>query len=257
MKPARCLLALALCGPVSASVLFYSDQVNDVFASVSYSLTADNKKNITANTFSDGSSTTSGLETTDKPNMFEPNSGFIFLAPGDQVLSAQYDLSYAFNVTSPRNVTDTGDGTNSKAQTDPNFTAQADNLKVTLAFKDINGNTLERVDVTNLSSPLDLLPYLLGLAGPDSLLVANAFDTTGIFLKTRIRADDVVFSADLSTYNPSTTTNPDKNVIIDYTVKDKLSATSSVTLDVVPEPSTFALLALGLAAAAARKLVKR
>ena len=99
--------------------------------------------------------------------------------------------------------------------------------------------------MTSLSS-LDLLPYLTGLEGPDSVLVENAFDTTGIFLKTRIRVGDVQFTADLSGYDP--VNNPDRNVTIDYNVKEKLIADSTVTLDFVPEPATFGLLSLGLAA---------
>ena len=84
-----------------------------------------------------------------------------------------------------------------------------------------------------------------GLEGPDSVLVENAFDTTGIFLKTRIRVGDVQFTADLSGYDPAN--NPDRNVTIDYNVKEKLIADSTVTLDFTPEPATFGLLSLGLA----------
>ena len=225
----------------SAGSITYTDLINNnTFANASYSLTADNKKVITFSSFGDGSSTSSGLEVPDKPNMFEPNSGVTFLPPGEDLISAEYDLSYLFSLVSNRHVTDTGDV--SRAQTDPVFGVQNDNLSATLVFKDIGGVTLLRVDVTNLSSSLDLMPYLM-----DGGVIESAFDTTGIFLKTRIRADDVVFSADLSGYVPAD--NPDRNVIIDYNVKEKLNATSSVTLDFAdtPEPATLGLFSLGLA----------
>ncbi len=246
-------LLLGFWGSASASTLFFSDNINDGnFASSAYSLSADNNKNLFNNSFTDGggTATTSQTETADKRNMFEPNSGVVFLAAGESLVSAQYTLNYQFNVTSPRTVTDE-DGTN-RAQTNPVFTAENDGLAVTLAIKDINGVTLERPDVTKTwTSPLDLLPYLMGLEGPDSILVANAFDSTGIFLKTRVRSTGVVFSADLSGYDPSA--NPDRNVEINYNVKESLTADSSLTIVTdasVPEPASFALFGLGLAAVA-------
>ena len=246
MRLVRAVAMVAgFCITASAGIITYSDSItNNNFANASYSLTASNTKVITSSSFSDGSSTLSGLEVADRPNMFEPNSGVVFLPPGNDLTSAEYDLSYAFSLASNRNVTDTGEGSPSKAQTNPVFGVDNESLKITLAFKDINGVTLDRVDVTSLSS-LDLLPYLTGLEGPDSVLVENAFDTTGIFLKTRIRVGDVQFTADLSGYDPAN--NPDRNVTIDYNVKEKLNATSSVTLDFTPEPATFGLLSLGLA----------
>jgi hypothetical protein len=240
-----CAMALAagFCFTASADTI-YTDSINDnSFATASYSLTAGNNKAIVGS-FSDGTATSSGLETADKPNMLEPNTGVTFLPPSSALVSAEYDLSYSFSVASNRTVTDTGSP--NKAQTNPVFGATNNDLSATLVFKDVNGVTLDKVDVTSLSS-LDLLPYLTGLEGPDSLLVENAFDTTGIFLKTRIRVGDVVFSADLSGYDP--TNNPDRNVQISYNVKEKLTADSSVTLDFasVPEPGSLGLFSLALA----------
>ena len=247
MRLVRAVAIVAgFCITASAGIITYSDSItNNNFASASYTLDANNKKVITSSTFTDGSSTLSGLEVADRPNMFEPNSGVMFLPPGEDLISAEYDLSYAFSLASNRSVTDTGGDNPSRAQTNPVFGVDNENFKITLAFKDISGVTLDRVDVTSLSS-LDLLPYLTGLEGPDSVLVENAFDTTGVFLKTRIRVGDVQFTADLSGYDP--VNNPDRNVTIDYNVKEKLIADSTVTLDFVPEPATFGLLSLGLAA---------
>ena len=244
MRLVRAVAMVAgFCITASAGIITYSDSIaNNNFASASYTLDANNKKVITSSTFTDGSSTLSGLEVADRPNMFEPNSGVMFLPPGEDLISAEYDLSYLFSLASNRTVTDTGDI--SRAQTNPVFGVDNENFKITLAFKDISGVTLDRVDVTSLSS-LDLLPYLTGLEGPDSVLVENAFDTTGIFLKTRIRVGDVQFTADLSGYDP--VNNPDRNVLIDYNVKEKLNADSTVTLDFTPEPATFGLFSLGLA----------
>src|ERR1017187_5382196 len=244
MRLGRAVAMVArFCITASAGIITYSDSIaNNNFASASYTLDANNKKAITSS-FTDGSSTLSGLEVADRPNMFEPNSGVMFLPPGEDLISAEYDLSYAFSLASNRSVTDTGGDNPSRAQTNPVFGVDNENFKITLAFKDISGVTLDRVDVTFLSS-LDLMPYLLGLKGPDSILVEDAFDTTGVFLKTRIRVGDVQFNADLSGYD----TVPDRNVTIDYNVKEKLIADSTVTLDFVPEPATFGLLSLGLAA---------
>jgi hypothetical protein len=217
----------------SAGIITYSDSItNNNFASASYSLTADKNKVITSS-FSDGISTLSGLEAADKPNMFEPNSGVMFLPSGEDLSAAEYDLSYLFSLVSNRHVTD--EGGISKAQTNPVFGVDNQSFSITLVFKDINNVTLEKVDVTSLSS-LDLLPYLTGGG-----VVATAFYTTGVFLKTRIRVGDVQFTAD------DPVNNPDRNVLIDYNVKEKLNADSTVTLDFTPEPATFGLFSLGLA----------
>jgi hypothetical protein len=237
-------LSIALASGISASagtIITYSDTVNDnSFATASYSLTAANNKKITSSVFSDsGLANTSDPETADKPNMFEPNSGFLLAPPTDTLVSAEYDLSYTLTLASNRNVTDNGDGP-FRAQTNPNFGVENDGFTVTLVFKDGSNTTLGKVDVTSLSGPLDLMPYLM-----DGGAIESAFDAGDLFIKTRFRAGDVVFTADLSGYDP--TDNPDRNVTIDYNLKEKLNGDSSVTLDFVPEPATFSLLGLGLA----------
>ncbi len=112
----------------------------------------------------------------------------------------------------------------------------------------MNGTNLKKVNVTSLSGDLDILPYLLGTA-PGSSDVAAALNSTGITIRTNFSVDGVVFSADLSGYDPAN--NPDRNVTIDYNVTERLNSNSSVTLvetGGVPEPGSFALLGLGLAA---------
>src|ERR1017187_7776000 len=120
MRLGRAVAMVArFCITASAGIITYSDSIaNNNFASASYTLDANNKKKITSS-FTDGSSTLSGLEVADRPNMFEPNSGVMFLPPGEDLTSAEYDLSYAFSLASNRTVTDTGDI--SRAQTNPVF----------------------------------------------------------------------------------------------------------------------------------------
>ena len=232
------VMATGFCATASAATITYVDQINnDSFATSSYSLAANDKKVITSSSFSDGNSTDSALETTDTPNMKEPNNGVMFLEPGDSLISATYNLSYSFDTIDSRTVTDLS-GAN-RAQTDPVFGADNDNFTVDLVFKGATGKTLDTLDVTNLSGPLDLLPYLM-----NGGTIQNDFDTGGIYLVTQFRADGVTFNADLSGYSPST--NPDRNVTISYDVTEKLHATSSVILDEVPEPATCGLLGLGL-----------
>jgi PEP-CTERM motif len=218
----------------------YTDSLNSTtFGLAFYELTANNSKVITASSFSDGTSTQSALEGPTFPNMFEPNSGVIQLLPGQTLVSAEYDLSYSLQLNVNRNVTDLP-GTN-KAQTNPNFDFFNDNFKVTLAIEDINNVVLGKINVIAGGS-FDLLPFLMD-GGP----IEAAYESTGVFLATHFRADDVVFTADLSGYDPQA--NPDRNVTIDYNMREKIFANSSLTLDVsaVPEPGTFGLLALGAA----------
>ena len=226
----------------------YTDSINDHnFANATYELTAANNKVITFSSFGDGSSMLSGLETSDTPNMFEPNSTTIQIPDGSTLISAEYDLAYEFGLGGNRNVTDLP-GTN-RAQTDPVFGFDLDNLRVQLVFKDGEGDELNRVNVTNLSGPLDLMPYIM-----DGGVVEAAFLADDLFLKTRFVTDGVQFTADLSSYNPSA--NPDRNVTIDYTLKAQLFAESDATFDFTPEPAPFGLIGIGLAGilAAARKL---
>ncbi|MGA3018415.1 MAG: hypothetical protein ABSF62_14945 [Bryobacteraceae bacterium] len=232
----------------------YTDQItNNNFAAASYTLIAGNNRAITSSSFSGGQQASGGVayspgETAGKPDMFEPNSGVMLLLPGDSLISAEYDLSYQFDVDFKRTVTDTGGGGGdadpdiSWALTNPVFGSVNDDFSITLVFKDINGVALRMVNVTSLTS-LNLMPYLTGGGA-----VQNAFDTTGVYVGTAFRADDVVFSADLTGYDPSN--DPDRNVIIDYNVVERLNANSSVTLDIdpAPEPATFGVFSLGLAA---------
>ena len=242
-------LLTGLCIPASAAVFIYSDLIdNHVFATASYTLTADNTKAfINPTTFFDGSFTQSGLETPDKPNLNVPACVCFLVLPAGGVLdAASYEVDGSFFTTFNRNVTN--NASPNKAQTNPDFSAVLDNFTITLAFKDINDNEIKHVAIAIVGTPdffdgsLDILPFLM-----DGGVVQNAFETTGVYLRTRIRADDVVFSADLSGYVPATTTNPDRNVTIGYDVKEKLSAISVVQLDIAPEPATCGLFSLALA----------
>jgi hypothetical protein len=229
---------LAACGlNASAGVLTITDQINNtLFASAQYDLTADNMKVITS-LFTDGNASASGTETTGKPNLLTPNKADAIIQPAGEALeSADYALYYDFSLSVSRNRINTA--APSKAQTDPAFGVTNTNLDVTLVFKDIKGLTLQTVNVTNLSS-LDLLPYL-----EDGGAVQAAFDTTGVFLRTRIRADSAVFTADLSGYDP--VNHPDRNVQLDYQLQERLQASDSVFLQFTPEPVGTALVGLGL-----------
>src|ERR1039457_2032433 len=108
----------------------------------------------------------------------------MLLPSGQDLTSAEYVLSWAFSLVSNRHVTDTGDP--SRTQTNPVFGADNQSFSITLVFKDITNVTLERVDVTSLSS-LDLLPYLTGGG-----VVATAFDTTGDRKSTRLNSSHLV-----------------------------------------------------------------
>jgi hypothetical protein len=240
----------------AGTVYSYTDTINDgSFATASYSLTANNAKVITASSFSDGNSKRSGAETADTPNMREPGSGNLDVVTGSTLYSAEYDLNYLFSLAFNRNVTDNGGGGDSeggpfRAQTNPVFDAVNHGFSATLVFIDSStSTTLAKVDVTDLATPLDLMPYLMNGGA-----IQAAFEAGDLFLRTRLRADDVVFRADLSGYDP--TNNPDRNVTIDYNVREKLTANSSVTLEFVPEPASFGLLSLGMAGliALSRKL---
>ena len=228
---------LAACGlNASAGVVIISDQINNnLFATAQYDLAADNKKVITS--LFTGGNATSATETTSTPNLLTPNKANAIIQPAGEVLeSADYGLFYNFSLNVSRTRTDTG--TPSKAQTDPAFNVTNTNLDITLVFKDINGLTLQTVDVTNLSS-LDLLPYL-----EDGGAVQAAFDSTGVFLRTKIRADSAVFTADLSGYDP--VNNPDRNVQLGYQLQERLQAADAVVLQFTPEPVSTALVGLGL-----------
>src|ERR1017187_8716704 len=100
-KVMRLVRAVAMvagfCITASAGIITYSDSIaNNNFASASYTLDANNKKAITSSTFTDGSSTLSGLEGRRRADIVEPNSGVMVLPPGEGLISAEYDLSYAF-----------------------------------------------------------------------------------------------------------------------------------------------------------------
>ncbi len=85
-----------------------------MFATAPYELTADNGKNITSAAFGPGDSgtNTSNTETGDTPHMLIPNDSTLISLPlGSTLTSAIYDLSYTFDVTAPRTVTDNA-GTN-------------------------------------------------------------------------------------------------------------------------------------------------
>jgi hypothetical protein len=249
MRPycASALLIAGFCTFAPASTLTYNDTKTDnSFATAPYQLIADGNKNITTDAFgpSDSGTNTSNAETADSPHMLLPNDGsLISLAAGATLTSAIYDLSYTFDVTAPRTVTNAD--TPHNATLDPTFTASNTNLQVLLVFQDATNHTLKTVDVTSLgASDLDLTPYLLGLL-PGTHDVATNFDSTGITIKTAFSVDNVIFSASIDTAS-----SPDRNVEIDYNVKEGLNTTSSVTLNEtgVPEPASFALIGMGLAA---------
>ena len=241
-------LAVGLGITASAGTVYtYTDSItNGSFATTSYSLTANNAKVITYSSFSDGSPTLSGHETADTPNMREPGSGNLDAVTGGTLYSAVYDLNYLFSVLFNRTVTENGgegDGGGGpfRAQTNPVFGAMNESFDVALLFIESSTSTrLAKVDVTNLSGSLDLMPYLM-----DGGAIQAAFEAGDLFLRTRLRASDVVFSADLSGYDPKN--DPDRNVTIDYNVRERLTANSSVTLEFVPEPASFGLLSLGMA----------
>jgi hypothetical protein len=243
-------LAVGLGITASAGTIYtYTDTVNDgSFATASYSLTADNSKAIISSSFSDGgSSTLSAGVTADTPNMREPGSGNLDVVTGSTLYSAVYNLNYLFSLAFNRTVTPNGSEGDSgggpfRAQTNPAFGFIKESFAATLLFIESSTSTrLAKVDVTSLSGPLDLMPYLM-----DGGAIQAAFEAGDLFLRTRLRADDVVFfTADLSGYVPKD--NPDRNVTIDYNVREKLTANSSVTLEFVPEPACFGLLSLGMA----------
>ena len=237
-------LAVALGITASAGTVYsYTDSINNgSFATASYWLTADNSKVITSGSFTDGNSPL------DTPNMREPGSGNLDVVPDSTLYSAEYDLSYLFSVLFNRSVTPSDNGGEGdsgggpyRAQTNPVFGAVNEGFAATLLFIDSStSKTLAKVDVTDPSTSLDLMPYLMNGGA-----IQAAFEAGDLFLRTRLRADDVVFTADLSGYDPKA--NPDRNVTIDYNVREKLTANSSVTLEFVPEPASFGLLSLGMA----------
>src|SRR5580765_5462902 len=91
--------------PAMAETVKLTDQINNnLFASSSYTLIANNAKAITFSSFSDGNSTTSAPEVNSTPDMRIPNApDGIMLPSGEHLTAATYDLAYLLFLTGNRN----------------------------------------------------------------------------------------------------------------------------------------------------------